>query len=583
MARRIGPGGPFLVTQLAPDAALSCEDAEGDAWWSGPNRNGIAPFLLAAAASLATNVAIANSFSNQEEWAKPVSSGGYESVSFRAIGTDAIPPIYWADEDLPFTAPVEEYDWQPFSALKVPIQWVQYLDEGELPRIAEDEYEWRPAVRLPGPVWIGPQETDEWVPAPTTIADEYEWNLLTFAQPPPKPQPSSHADEGVGLYGAADELYWQAPGVIAAQPKITLWALEDDLPPQTTTQIDDEYWFNPAYDPVVIQLVYWPERGAAGATPLASAPPDEEYRFELKRGPIDPIRGPHIADDEPIVTAATPIAFEEDWVTFRPKIVGLYPEPIRADEEIPTAVYPTEGSPGAGSLRAHIKPLHLRWYVQEELPVFVAPQVTEDDVWVVFAPLPVPPKFAYIPDGAEDPAGNLFSQPEEYYWQPAKIQPPTFVAPFWQVDDEWVPPPPPLAIDESEWNVYTPTWLKPNPLYLPDQEELQADGLIPVEVVTPIDGHFPPAPGGLKPRPIKGKPALKPKVKIAHPAPTGTDLPATPAPAVRTEPSVVAPEGSGAQAAADLTKEFDATPEELEAFEVAIALMLIIASEDDEA
>jgi hypothetical protein len=320
-----------------------------------------------------------------------------------------------------------------------PVPLAFFCDDDIVPQAAPpaalEESEWRaPIVVVAGPVISGPVWDDQ-IPS-RLLEEEYSWTqpypkLVPIAQP-------SFADDVVvqqPVEVVTVEDYWLR--LFSIDPPIVgLYAPDPEEIPagQLVSALDDTL-------SSITQLA----RPAPTATlwsvgddivPQGAFSPDEDYWLRLVADPTSVV----IVDFERGAggpgTIELPVD-EQYWFTLRHQVAPVIFKAFGADDEITQAAVP--------------------------LPV-------DEMYWFTLQPQPRPLIFKAFSAEDEIPQSQQGGESTGAFNQRA-TEFSTLV--LWPSIDD-LPPQAPLNIVESDWQVYTPSWLLPKPIYLPDPEELPA-------------------------------------------------------------------------------------------------------------
>jgi len=462
---------------LASDIVTLNPDVAGDSWWGGQMHSMASVPRAGAAAALAITVAIAGSFNYNDDGVPSapqttmVAPG--EGWQVFPIGDQPLPVVFAADEQIvPQPAPpaLDEGAWTPPRVLASTIFSRTWSIADDLPTRVDQDYWWQAPQSVTLRIQLQPWADEETVPQPVVIALEDD--------------------------------YWFALQAQVEAPRVALGQAQDDIvqAPAPFVPVED-YWLRFHTDPVEIVVLASPPGAGTPQPPPGAFVPVEYYWHNPRTFSPPAVVRVFSANEEIVPQGATGGAGAGAYgsrVVVNARIIrwsgtgdDIVPQPaplqiVESDWQVYT---PPRAAP---------KPLYLP--DPEQVPagsLVAAPVVTEDD-WQVYVPPLQAAKPLYLPDPEEVPAGSLSAIPSEEYWQPAKPQPPVLVAKLWAEDDQIVPQPAPITIDESDWNVYTPPLVAALPLYLPDPEEIPAGSLIPTP---PFVEPSPPATPG---RTIRG-------------------------------------------------------------------------------
>ena len=438
---------------------------------------------------------------------------GAESWAVAAVGEDPLPQVFAADDDIvpqPVVfSPVEDYWWQPGRA-PTDVVALPFVADDEIVSRPVEDYDWRaPVVATPKPAEASAAD-DDIVPQPVvfTAAEDY-W--LQLAADPVAVEIVDWPGRGAGgaPAGAAaiDEAYqWQpAPFVVpAAAPA---FSADDDIVPQPAGfALVEDYWLQLAADPVAVEIVDWPGRGAGGA-PAGAAAIDEAYQWQPAPFVV-PAAAPAFSADDDIVPQPAGFALvEDDWPLPGPQRARAWVQVFASGEASaveladieqwsaprvvavpPQALYlPDADQVPAGALRG--TPNEDYWLAPVWSPAGVVAPVARADVDIVPQPVPAvpeqtewqagfvapqPPRFVYLPDPEALPAGVLFGTPNEDYWLAPVWLPAGVVAPVARADVDIVPQPVPAVPEQTEWQAGFVAPQPPRFVYLPDPEALPA-------------------------------------------------------------------------------------------------------------
>lgn len=222
---------------------------------------------------------------------------------------------------------------------------------------------------------------------------------------------------------------------------VPVWAVEDELSLQPVALDDGSSWSVEAPRAAPVPLLVWDAGEAVGTVATAALEDGGDWSLSVDaQVTITIVNWPPTGGSAPVP----------------PVVFGL-------DED---------GWASPGQVAARTAPL--LWAANDELPSAAAPVVAEDDSWQA------PPRsldrvlgFAVLADDelpvadvvAPSGSSNTSSGQRQFY-QPLIVR--------WSVVDELPTPAAPLQVVESDWQVYTPAPLAPQPLHLPEPEELPA-------------------------------------------------------------------------------------------------------------
>ncbi len=362
---------------------------------------------------------------------------------------------------------------------------VAAVGEDPLPQVfaADDDI-------VPQPVVFSPVEDYWWQPgrAPTDVV------ALPFV-----------ADDEI-VSRPVEDYDWRAPVVATPKPAEASAADDDIVPQPVVFTAAEDYWLQLAADPVAVEIVDWPGRGAGGA-PAGAAAIDEAYQWQPAPFVV-PAAAPAFSADDDIVPQPAGFALvEDDWPLPGPQRARAWVQVFASGEASaveladieqwsaprvvavpPQALYlPDADQVPAGALRG--TPNEDYWLAPVWSPAGVVAPVARADVDIVPQPVPAvpeqtewqagfvapqPPRFVYLPDPEALPAGVLFGTPNEDYWLAPVWLPAGVVAPVARADVDIVPQPVPAVPEQTEWQAGFVAPQPPRFVYLPDPEALPA-------------------------------------------------------------------------------------------------------------
>lgn len=401
-------------------------------------------------------------------------------------------PLYikWdQQDDLPVivTPPAFDEDWwQPPVTLAARIQTPTWGESEDFPvRSVFDEIEHvpftQPALRVGEP----PQANDDFPVAAAAFAlDESDWSA-PFYQKPIVIQPWVVEEEFPVPVSAVPGPDLGAPFPQRARHTTNFirWDQNDDLPVTVTAAAfeDGEQPFVTSRVPVQI----FPQ--SDDDLPVVSALDESELQPAVPKSL--PVHSVQQTDDELPITPGAVIVEENEWnAPFYSKTIIVQPWPV--EDDFPTFFSVTPG-PSLGApfpQRLRHTTTFVRWAPHDDLPAPVAaavpdeiegpdfppkireaegimwatdeeivpPRALDEADWVSPAPVIPVPRVVYLPD-EQIPSLTIFGVPEEFYWQhfaPRQIPP---FAPLSTADDDIVPQPVPISVEEEYWLIFPPS------------------------------------------------------------------------------------------------------------------------------
>lgn len=458
--------GSFLASE-----GVDGLDPNTDDWWAGVQQSGVHVARALAVLALGTSVAIAGSFTHNDETVpqRPTEAAPTFAHGQRARQTPIV--HRWAFTDDVFTVAVDESDW----------------------RVAT------PGLLPARPLYTPTLEDELPVPAPT-IVEEAEWALPLSGLVAPRPLYALTLDDDLPIAAVAslvdEDTGWSASMSPRAAVGLSLWGEDETIPlafvpdephgwappvslpavSRALVSVDDEIVSQPAPVPAEVaalssqRLRHVPLLHRWAATddlPIPAAPPliDEDY------GPaLPPQRAPLLAplwqveDDWPHVVASFGLDDDLAWplAPQRPLIVA----PVwTVEDECPSVAASLRLDEEAGWTWPRPDPTQLRRLRQAEGEEFVAftSAIDADASYqiLVIGEAPTPRVFLADDDLPITSAPPILN--EEHGWTAqTAIVPPKTIA--WVDGDTQFK----AAVVEEDWQVWTPPLVAARPIYAPD-------------------------------------------------------------------------------------------------------------------
>jgi hypothetical protein len=490
-----GKGKGKLTLRVQAPAVPFVVDDDSDSWWSASGNGFVSVPLAGAVAGLSLAVSIAGGFTHQDEVPFKRVVSGHESVQIIPIGDEPIVAPFIANDEIvpqPAVTIVDETEGPPlFTRLETTFTQV-WNAQDELPTRIDEDYWW---LSSQAPVVVSltlgprPVSDEEIVPQAVVFTpdEDYYWQAPVVVSFSVSALPQVEPD-AIPVTLIAEEHAWPIPVLPVASIQQAFASDEEIVPQAATVTPDEVYWWQPGSSGVEIVVVNWPVLGGGGVPQTAVPLPFDEEPWQVYTPPLIAPLGLYLPDPEVlVVTAPTPLPFDEEvWQVYTPPLPKAQPLYLPDPEQTPALFAPAGSDVAAGSYggrRVYTTEFKLWEFVEDFPQPVVTPLPFDEEPWQVYTPPLVEPKPLYLPDPEEIPAGSLFVASEQDYWQPFSPQPDPLIVTVWAENDQIVPQPVPLPIDEEPWQVWTPLWLAAQPLYLPDPEEIPAGSLIPTPVV----------------------------------------------------------------------------------------------------